>query len=408
MPDCPLPPFASFRRLLCRSALGGALTLATGGQATAQDFDVETDTSIVERVSGTGRGVYVPLDETRILPRLRGLWAQTAEQCTTAASAVVNEAARMEGVQIVGARTIFQNGKTWQARAIFVAADSDVQTARFADYRDDRENLLVFREGMEGAERRMLMYLTPAGRLAQEEVGERRQVLVACALDAAAIEDYETRQAAADGTAVLTYQATIAAADTVNSAGVALADVAGILQQDRFNVDMRDIRHGFDTPDTVFTDKAKRLALGQAEVDISPTLRTKILTGGVSVHVEVRETGTGGRYRVRVTPAPIFEMPKAFQGTWAGSHEKCSDGGLLSVMTMDATGLHQAEGDMAVRSVVVDPDDPRRITLESENSGGGETWLARHDVTLSPDGSVMEFRPLGEDAGPPWTLLRCG
>ena len=91
------------------------------------------------------------------------------------------------------------------------------------------------------------------------------------------------------------YGATLAAVDKVSSKGMLLGSLAAILQQDRYNVNVRRIRQSGDSDDGFFAGKANRQAIAQADILINPQTRAAIRNGTPALLVDVFRKKSDGR-----------------------------------------------------------------------------------------------------------------
>lgn len=109
---------------------------------------------------------------------------------------------------------------------------------------------------------------------------------------------------------------------------------------------------------------------------------------------------------------PFHEFPQAFHGRWAHVAADCRASGpsaILSsaILSIDAKGLSQAEGGFVVTSILQARDNPRQLSVNARNSGGGEDWDSLEEFTLSKDGKVIEWRQLEPEPSPVTRLYRC-
>ena len=91
------------------------------------------------------------------------------------------------------------------------------------------------------------------------------------------------------------YGATLAAIDKVNSSGVRLNSLAAMLQQDRYNVNVRHILQSGDSTDGFFMVKANRVTIAQAEIRIDPLTKIAIRNGTPALLVDVFRQRSDGR-----------------------------------------------------------------------------------------------------------------
>jgi hypothetical protein len=165
---------------------------------------------------------------------------------------------------------------------------------------------------------------------------------------------------------VTEYTALIGAEDRVSSAGTKLSDPAAILQQDRYNFHVRSISQAGDSPDSYFADKTHRAEIGKAAVEFGdPGARANLVNGTFQLFVTAMRPKGGGRLTLFVStsdgepaddpdagatpmPAPADQIPVAFHGRWAASPDACTTDGSLEILSIDAVGVHQAEGEMLV------------------------------------------------------------
>lgn len=94
---------------------------------------------------------------------------------------------------------------------------------------------------------------------------------------------------------VTEYGATIAETDRVSSGGTRLTKAADILQQDRYNVDVRGILQPGDSVDDHFGDTTHRAEIAKADIRFSDEKAKTDMAGGTpSLFVTVmRQTGDG-------------------------------------------------------------------------------------------------------------------
>lgn len=109
---------------------------------------------------------------------------------------------------------------------------------------------------------------------------------------------------------------------------------------------------------------------------------------------------------------PFHEFPKAFQGRWAHVAADCLAGGFSAILSsailsIDARGLSQGEGGLAVTGILQARDNPRRITVNAHSSGGGEERDSLEEFTLSDGGKVIEWRQLEPSPSALTRLYRC-
>lgn len=222
------------------------------------------------------------------------------------------------------------------------------------------------------------------------------------------------------------YGTTIGPEDRVSSTRAKLSQPAAILQQDRFNVNVRRMVHAGDSPDAYFAEKAHRAEIASAVIIFSDEgAKAHLLNGSEPLLILAYRRKTDRKLVLVVStsdgdPADdpeaddtaistaIAEIPSPFHGRWAASRDTCADGGPLEILTIDARGLHQAEGDMFATSLMPDPQNPSRITLEGRISGGGEVWSSTEEFNLSPDGTIIAWRQLKPARSDATELHRCG
>lgn len=95
---------------------------------------------------------------------------------------------------------------------------------------------------------------------------------------------------------VVEYGATIADTDRVSSSGAALTDPAAILQQDRFNVDVRGVLQPGDSADEYFADKAHRAEIADADIRFQDDkAQADMANGTPSLFVAVMRRPSDGR-----------------------------------------------------------------------------------------------------------------
>lgn len=223
---------------------------------------------------------------------------------------------------------------------------------------------------------------------------------------------------------VAEYTALIGAEDRVSSAGTKLSDPAAILQQDRYNFHVRGVSQPGDSPDSYFGDKAHRAEIGKAAVAFGDeSARANLVNGTFQLFVTAMRPKGGGPLALFVStsdgepaddpnagatlmPARANQIPAAFHGRWTASPGACSTAGSLAILSIDAAGVHQAEGEMLVTRLIRG-DNAARITIEARNSGGGEEWTSTEEFTLSPDGKAIDWRQLKPGNAPVSRLSRC-
>ena len=91
------------------------------------------------------------------------------------------------------------------------------------------------------------------------------------------------------------YGAALAAIDKANSSGVKLNSIAAILQQDRYNVNVRHILQSGDSADRFFVHKVNREAIARAELRIDATTAAAIRAGTPALLVDVYRRKSDGR-----------------------------------------------------------------------------------------------------------------
>lgn len=226
---------------------------------------------------------------------------------------------------------------------------------------------------------------------------------------------------------VAEYGAMIAPGDRVSSTGAKLSAPAAILQQDRFNVHVGGALQPGDSTDSYFGDKAHRAEIAKATIEFSDDqARANVVSGNQPLFVTVMRKKGDDRLMFFVATsdgepaddsdagpgptdraAPSAPLPAPFHGSWAASTEACATHATLENLTIDARGVHQAEGEMLATRLTLDSANPRKIKVEMQNSGGGEDWASTEEFILSPDGQSIAWRQLKPEAGHVIQLLRC-
>lgn len=226
---------------------------------------------------------------------------------------------------------------------------------------------------------------------------------------------------------VAEYGAMIGADDRVSSSGAKLSDPAAILQQDRYNVDVRGVLQPGDSADDYFADKAHRAAIASAAIEFTDDqARGHVVNGTYPLFVAVKRAKDGGRLTLFIStsdgepaddsaedpettaiPMPASDIPAAFHGRWATSREACNTREPLATLTIDARGMYQAEGEMLAERVVR-AENLGRITIKARNSGGGDEWASTEEFTLSADRQTIDWRQVKPDQGAAARLFRCG
>lgn len=222
------------------------------------------------------------------------------------------------------------------------------------------------------------------------------------------------------------YGATIGPEDRVSSTGAKLSQPAAMLQQDRFNVNVRRMVHSGDSPDAYFANKSHRAEIASAVIiftdegakanllyDSQPLLILAYRRKSDRKLVLVVSTSDG-------EPAddpdadttdmsmPAAEIPDPFHGRWARSQNACRTGAALEILTIDARGVHQAEGEMLITSLAQDSNERSRITFDARNAGGGEEWRSTEEFHLSRDGTTIAWRQLKPARTSATELFHCG
>lgn len=100
-------------------------------------------------------------------------------------------------------------------------------------------------------------------------------------------------------------------------------------------------------------------------------------------------------------------IPAAFHGHWALAAADCKAGEPTAILSIDAAGLHQAEGEMQATEVTVDAATPDHIVVQARNAGGGDEWTSVEGFTLDGDGQSLTWQTLGAEAPPATRLFRC-
>lgn len=96
------------------------------------------------------------------------------------------------------------------------------------------------------------------------------------------------------------FGATLAAIDKANGSGVKLNSLAAILQQDRYNVNVRHILQRGDSADSFFAHKANRQAIAWAELRIDAATAAAIRAGAPALLVAVYRRKSDGRLALSV------------------------------------------------------------------------------------------------------------
>jgi len=121
---------------------------------------------------------------------------------------------------------------------------------------------------------------------------------------------------------VVEYGATIADTDRVSSSGAALTDPAAILQQDRFNVDVRGVLQSGDSTDDYFADKAQRAEIAKAEIRFQDDrAQADIVDGTPSLFVTVMRRQDDGQLVIFLATSdgePADDSDTVDQSTPAG------------------------------------------------------------------------------------------
>ncbi|HWW56697.1 MAG TPA: hypothetical protein VN047_07370 [Sphingopyxis sp.] len=229
-------------------------------------------------------------------------------------------------------------------------------------------------------------------------------------------------QTAGDFEYVAEYGAMIGADDRVSSSGAKLSDPAAILQQDRYNVDVRGVLQPGDSADDYFADRAHRAAIAKAAIEFTDDqARGHVVNGTYPLLVAVKRA-KDGRLTLFVStsdgepaddseaaeaelPMPAGGIPAAFHGRWAASRGACA-ASPLEMLTIDERGLHQAEGEMLAERVA-SVGGLARIAVDARNSGGGEDWTSTEELTLSTDENRIDWRQLKPEQGAIRQLFRC-
>lgn len=222
------------------------------------------------------------------------------------------------------------------------------------------------------------------------------------------------------------YGATIGPEDRVSSTGTALSQPAAILQQDRFNVNVRRMVHDGDRADAYFASKARRAEIASAVIIFSdPEAKSHVLNGTAPLLISAYRRRADGKLVLTVAtsdgePADdpdadttdmalsASEIPAPFHGRWTRSQEACTADSALEILTIDARGVHQAEGEMLLASLAEDANDRSRVTFDARNAGGGEEWRSTEEFRLSPDGMMIAWRQLKPARTDATELFRCG
>lgn len=229
-----------------------------------------------------------------------------------------------------------------------------------------------------------------------------------------------------DGFEYLTeYGATIGPEDRVSGTGAKLSQPAAMLQQDRFNVNVRRMVHEDDRPDPHFADQAHRAEIASAAIIFADVgAKAHLLNGSRPLFVLAQRRKVDGKLILTVAtsdgePAddpdadttdmsmPAAEIPAPFHGRWARSQNACKTGAALEILTIDARGVHQAEGEMLITSFAQDSNERSRITFDARNAGGGEEWRSTEEFHLSRDGKTIAWRQLKPARTSATELFRC-
>lgn len=221
------------------------------------------------------------------------------------------------------------------------------------------------------------------------------------------------------------YGATIGPEDRASSTGNTLSQPGAILQQDRFNVNVRGIIQPGDSTDDYFADKASRSEIARAVIEFSDSdARSHLLNGTHPLLVVAHRRRNDDKLVLTVSTsdgAPADdpeadagdisltngELPTPFQGRWATSAKACTSGNRMEMLTIDARRIYQAEGEMRVVGVSQDSNDRSRITFEAQNMGGGDEWYSNEEFSLSRDGMVIAWRQLSPAASGATEFFYC-
>jgi hypothetical protein len=222
------------------------------------------------------------------------------------------------------------------------------------------------------------------------------------------------------------YGATIGPEDRVSSTGTKLSKPGAILQQDRFNVNVRGTIQPGDSRDDYFVSNARRAEMAKAEVVfLGPEAEAHFINGTYPLLVEALRRMGDGKLMLYVSmsdgePAndpdadavdislPAAAIPDPFHGRWGASQEACTTGGTLEILTIDARGLHKAGGEILATSLMPDAQNPSRISFAAQNTGGGEAWPSTEEFVLSRDAMILAWRQLKPARSAMTELFRCG
>jgi len=192
----------------------------------------------------------------------------------------------------------------------------------------------------------------------------RPRVLLAAALPAALLISITAQASDPDDSIdyLSEYGATIGPEDRVSSTGAKLSQPAAMLQQDRFNVNVRRMVHANDSPDAYFAEKAHRAEIASAVIIFSDEeAKANLLNGSEPLLILAYRRKTDRKLVLVVStsdgePAddpdadttdmsmPAAEIPDPFHGRWARSQNSCRTGAALEILTIDARGVHQPKG----------------------------------------------------------------
>lgn len=255
----------------------------------------------------------------------------------------------------------------------------------------------------------------------------RPRVLLAAAFPAALLISITAQASDPDDSIdyLSEYGATIGPEDRVSSTGAKLSQPAAMLQQDRFNVNVRRMVHANDSPDTYFAEKAHRAEIASAVIIFSDEgAKGHLLDGSAPLLILAYRRKTDRKLVLAVSTsdgepaddpeADVSEMmmltpqiPNEFRGRWATSREACRTGGKLDILSIDARGIHQAEGEIEVSRLVPGSENPSKIIFEARVTGGGETQNTTEELNLSHDGSILTWRQLRPARSAASELFRC-
>jgi hypothetical protein len=85
--------------------------------------------------------------------------------------------------------------------------------------------------------------------------------------------------------------------------------------------------------------------------------------------------------------SPAEAIPAAFRGMWDKDEVACGSPAGEYRLEVAADALRFHESIATVRNVAI--GDARRISVEADWQGEGESWRNRRELSLSPDGRVL-------------------